>query len=49
MLIWKEYIFNVLDTFNYLNKRGYFNIMNDKEIFLEKGKNNLHNTYFTDS
>ena len=28
--------------FNYLNKKGYFNIMNDKEIFLEKGKNKLH-------
>ena len=48
MLIWKEYFFfNVLDTSNYLNKKGYFNIMNDKEIFLEKRKKNLHNHYYS--
>lgn len=48
MLIWKDFFFfNVLDTFNYLNKKGYFNIMNDKETFLKKGKNNLHKHYYS--
>lgn len=41
------FFFNVLDTFNYLNKKGYFNIMNDKETFLKKGKNNLHKHYYS--
>ena len=41
------FFFNVLDTSNYLNKKGYFNIMNDKEIFLEKRKKNLHNHYYS--